>query len=350
MTKAKKREDYSTCNTTSNTDDNMAVSPYPWQMTSWERLIEQYKTKHMSHAYLLSGSKGIGKYYFACMFARYLLCNNPIDNCACNKCTGCLLTQSRTHPDWLDIEPEEAGKEIKIDQIRQLIDFSLQTSSQSGYRIIIIHPAEMMNNNAANALLKALEEPGRKTLLLLACHQVARLLFTIKSRCQLITFTNPSYDDALNWLSQEFTDTTPIPEYLILAGNRPLIAKDWLIKGYTNQLLQIKTDITALTKGQKATVEIAFEWLNFDMEFILKCMTGWVSDMAIYKTTQNNNIFINNSIEKMLIYITNKNTCKDLLNFHLWLIEKYRATCTTLNINKQMLLETLLGKWLTLSI
>src|SRR5699024_4067201 len=105
-----------------------------------------------------------------------------------------------THPDYHSVVPEAGSQVNKINQIRRLVEFSARTAHHGGARVVLIAPAEALNRNAQNALLKTLEEPGDGLVLLLVSHQPSLLLPTIRSRCQHRRLPLPTTEAALNWL------------------------------------------------------------------------------------------------------------------------------------------------------
>ena len=144
--------------------------PYPWQLQEWQQLSQQIAAKKLPHALMFAGAKGIGKRHLAEALAQLLLCLSPIEGTPCGKCRGCMLNKAQNHPDLIVISPEEGAKGIKVDQVRALIEDLGKTAQQGGYKVVVLEPAEAMNANAANALLKSLEEPAASTLLILVCH------------------------------------------------------------------------------------------------------------------------------------------------------------------------------------
>ena len=172
---------------------------YPWQDSLWQQLAG--RAQH-AHAYLLHGPVGIGKRDLAERLMASLLCQRPVSLEACGECKSCLLLKAGSHPDNYILEPEEADKAIKVDQVRELVDFVVQTAQLGGRKVVLLEPAEAMNLNAATALLKSLEEPSGNTVLLLISHQPSRLLPTIKSRCVQQGCPLPSEAMSLAWLAQ----------------------------------------------------------------------------------------------------------------------------------------------------
>jgi DNA polymerase-3 subunit delta' len=189
---------------------------YPWQKKLWQNLNQGRQKLH--HAFLMHGRAGIGKYDFALNFSKALLCPNTDGNGhACDKCPSCHWFDDESHPDFRLISPEQESSpdedapvakktkkktQISVAQIRELSDFLSLTSHQtSGLRIVLINPAEALNQASANALLKMLEEPAPGVIFILVAHQLQRLLPTILSRCQKVNMPVPDQVQALAWLN-----------------------------------------------------------------------------------------------------------------------------------------------------
>lgn len=151
------------------------------------------KAGQCHHAWLLNGRKGIGKAAVSHIMAYNLLSDNVVsevnadDDCWRKICVG-------SHPDLYVIKSEE-GEDIKIDAVRELSEFTALTSMLSKRKVIIIDAADSLNRNAANALLKKLEEPTPNTYYLLICNAISTLPPTIRSRCRLLNFKPLSLDD-----------------------------------------------------------------------------------------------------------------------------------------------------------
>ena len=127
------------------------LKPYPVQRENWNTIQSTIRAERMAHAILFTGPVGIGLEYFSKCLAAGLLCDNSGDELpACGGCRSCHVIQGESHPDLVTIEPEEAGKQIKIEEIRRLIDFMHLNSQYGRYKISVITPAESMNRKAAN--------------------------------------------------------------------------------------------------------------------------------------------------------------------------------------------------------
>ncbi len=207
---------------------------YPWQQNDWARLQEL--RKRPPNGILFKGTKGIGKLDLAIKYGQSLLCQHPDESAfACGQCPSCHWFAQGSHPDYKLLQPEvlslegeetETGKkpskQISVDQIRGLADFFSMSAHQGGRRVVVIHPTEAMNANAANALLKNLEEPPQGLLFILVSHKPQQLLPTILSRCLPFALSAPDAASATRWLAQQGVKNPA--EALAFSGFAPLQA------------------------------------------------------------------------------------------------------------------------------
>jgi DNA polymerase-3 subunit delta' len=215
--------------------DDEAPPRMPWpELAPWHRaFVTAMLTSraHWPHAILLTAPQGSGKRSLALHLARALLCERPAaDGAACGACEGCHYVMSGQHPDLRLLEPIEldddgeakAVNDIVVDRIRDVTRFLEYTSHRQGPKVAIITPAERMNENACNALLKTLEEPPANTYLILASGQPGRLPATIVSRCRRWPLPPAPNDEAVAWLAaQGVADASAL---LAQAGGAPLAA------------------------------------------------------------------------------------------------------------------------------
>jgi len=245
----------------------------PWQHVQWQRVIDLHLNARLPHALLLSGMSGIGKSRFALALAHYLMCSEPQGEVACGHCRQCTFNLAGTHPDLKILEPEESGKQIKVDHIRGLVNFLDQTSLQGGYKIALISPAENMNLNAANALLKSLEEPSASTLLLLITDSPSRLLPTIRSRCQSYKFNIPAVEEATSWLTKLIPPQTDAVQLLQESYGQPLTALAMLETDEISHRQKMSSEFIGMLKGRETPVAVAGKWLQYDLVSALE----WLS-------------------------------------------------------------------------
>ena len=274
--------------------------PYPWLQEIWNQLQKARAAKRLPHALLFTGTTGVGKRALAELLAASLLCKTPgTDGRPCGSCRGCQLLQAATHPDFHHIEPEEPGKAIRIDAIREYIGKEGLTSHAGGYKVVLIEPAEAMNQAAANSLLKTLEEPSGTTLILLLSSRPTSLPATIRSRCQRITFPVPSPESAKDWLRSRVGGQEP-GALLQLAHGAPLLALR-LAEGDVLEVRQrILKEFLALVAGNQDPVTLAGRWEKQDPAQLLQWISGWVIDILRLKADGNPPAMIDRQAQREL--------------------------------------------------
>ena len=234
--------------------------PLPWQSAQWQRLQQQRQQEQLPHALLLAGAPGIGKRRLAQAFGAGLLCQQPVEGAACGDCKACHLLAAGTHPDWQWLAPEEAGKAIKIDQVRAVVDFVTQTSQLGGWRVMVVEPAEAMNRNSANALLKTLEEPPAGAIILLVSDAPGRLLPTIRSRCQQLLLPLPAEADSRAWLAPLAADSQQVEQALRETSGRPLAARALLDGEGLAERRRLAEELSAVLEGRQSVPVLAERW------------------------------------------------------------------------------------------
>ena len=155
-----------------------------------QRFRDAMARDHMHHAWLLHGVRGIGKFMLAEKLAARLLCESAT---ACGTCHACQMFRAGSHPDLFRVKLLEKKRDISIDQVRELLAFLALSGAEGERRVVILDQAERLNHQAANALLKGLEEPATGSLLLMVCADAMKLPATVRSRC-LIQHCSPLND------------------------------------------------------------------------------------------------------------------------------------------------------------
>jgi DNA polymerase-3 subunit delta' len=215
---------------------------HPWNESIFEGL--KRRLENLPHALLFHGPQGVGKLALAERSIQLILCEaSDAGSRPCGACEGCRWFLGGNHPDFRRIAPEalapqpaaedeegagtsarraKPSTEIKVDQVRELADFLNIGSHRGRRRVALVYPAEEMNLNAANALLKGLEEPPAGAMFVLISHRPARLLATMRSRCVAVPVPVPAQEPALRWLAgQGLKDAE---RWLRYAGGAPLRA------------------------------------------------------------------------------------------------------------------------------
>ena len=254
----------------------MSLNTYPWNQSLWQSLINS--SGHSNHALLFNGSISLGKRELALALAHHVLSenNNQADK----------LFHAASHPDLHILAPEcylqqfsetdlfvrfaqryietHSGKpkrNITIEQVRK-INNQLTTFPHIGsHRVVLILVAETMNRNAANALLKNLEEPPANTLFILVTNELSKLAITVRSRCNLVNFRTPDYATAYDWLKLvNQIPTEEINNYLAMANNQPLLSVQLYQNNYIEHLKSIFIDVNGLWGQHAENIAVAKNW------------------------------------------------------------------------------------------
>jgi DNA polymerase-3 subunit delta' len=318
-----------------------------WYESSLQALLAR-KGK-MPHALLLAGAGGIGKEQFATILSAALLCRQPaIDNTACGTCQSCRLLAANTHPDFYRIEllsndDDKLAKEIKVDQIRELTQSLAQTSQLGGRKIAVIDPADKMNRNSANSLLKTLEEPASDTLLLLLTTHPSRLLPTVRSRCQKLILKTPPRDVVINWLQQQYPQYNAEALYAAADGApfaaRALAESDYL--GVRNNLF---AGFCTVAQGLSDPVMLAGQWAKCEPELVFRWVKSWILDLIDLASGGSGHSGLQNvDLQKDLHALVSRIDLHKLFYFHDQL--QSSELLAQGSANMQLLYESLLLEW-----
>ncbi len=321
---------------------------YPWFQTNWQALIGRHADGNLPHALLITGKAGLGKRELALHFAQSLLCRNPMGDAwqSCGHCHSCQLFAADNHPDFLALEPVEEGKTIPIDTVRQAAAFLGLTSQYGGHQILLVNPAEALNRNSANSLLKTLEEPTRDSVILLLSSQPSRLLPTIRSRCQKILLTEPSTLQASDWLAQALLDRgieinlATQQQLLVMADNAPLRALDYAVQGMHLQFAEVLQDFTELAGAHANPIEVAERWSSLNPLQVCLWLTTWVSGAIRLKSAAPT---ADNPQQGVLRDLSARTDIKGLF----MMLDRLKEALRALEgqANKQLVVEDLLAVW-----
>lgn len=253
----------------------------PWQETIAEQWLSH--GDRLTHAWLIHGEEGIGKFQFAHAAAAALLCENQQNHMACGVCQACRWVALNHHPDLrilvpdalseqLGLEANQDGEvasstkslsnQIRVQQVRELDqkNFFTLTSHRGGAKVLIIYPTERLNHESANAILKILEEPVGDTRFLLVTHSLKKLLPTIVSRCQRLHLPLPDSEQSVAWLAQQGLKDPEVA--LKAAGGAPLKALAQSESAYEPVSYWLQDFVNALAAGQLVDVQTYVDKLD----------------------------------------------------------------------------------------
>ncbi|GKT24799.1 DNA polymerase III subunit delta' [Acidovorax sp. SUPP3334] len=266
-----------------------SLSIAPWISAQRRALLAQ-----RGHAWLLSGPSGLGQYTLAMELVRAWLCETPTADGACSHCGSCHAVDVRTHADLCVLMPEtqmvelgwplpekaqaeiddkkrKPSREIRVDAMRDAVQFSQRTSARGRGKAVLVYPAEQMNHVTANALLKTLEEPAGDVRFVLATEAAHQLLPTIRSRCLGHTMQWPDEPEMTAWLEGQGLTTEAATAFLQASGGRPDDALQWARSGRSPQSwsqlprAMARGDVTALSDASPAQAVDALQKLCHDL-------------------------------------------------------------------------------------
>ncbi|MGM0471060.1 MAG: DNA polymerase III subunit delta' [Bacillota bacterium] len=306
-------------------------------------LQNELSQQRINHAYLFVGQSGIGKELTAYEFAKTLNCKeNQLD--ACGECISCQKFASGNHPDIVHLQPE--GSLIKIDQIRSLQQDISYKPYESEWKIYIIPSAEDMSLQAANSLLRTLEEPPHYGVLILLSTKEELLLPTITSRCQIIKFKSLTRDQITDRLISEFdVDLQQAQRIATLANGSLGKAIDFLKQDDTLTIReQVLNSLVELRSYDLVEVfDLAAQILDYkeQLEDMLGSMITFYRDLLLYKEQDSSELVINFDYEADLIELSDYYTISELQRI-IELIEETDTLIRETNVNLQLAVEVML--------
>jgi len=312
----------------------------PWLREPWRTLQTGIRDERIPQALLIQGPSGLGKEKLAETYAHRLLCRRP-GEFACGECPGCRLFLAGTHPDYLRIQPAEAGKAIGVDAIRDLIATLALKPQYGGYRVVVIAPAHLMNLNAANALLKTLEEPAERTLLILLSEASGSLPATILSRCLRLPIAQPDPAGVCVWLKSQGVETPEIP--LAVALGSPLRALALAGSESIARRQTVFTEFLGLLHGRMDPLPLAERWFPQANEDLAEWLLAWTTDLVLLAGARDCPRLYNPDLRKELAVLAQRLPLDGLLESWDRVLKAKRGIAG--QINRQLLLEELLIHW-----
>ena len=288
---------------------------FSWQQSDWRRLTRHRNKLH--HGLLINGPLGIGKLEFSFELCQYLLCHavSEENNEPCGQCQNCRLFNAGTHPDfhvltselesaegrlslltdysnrYLDSREREKktkhSRVIAVDQVRELIERFSTHAHISTTKVALILPADCMNINAANALLKLLEEPPPDSMLVLVTATPSHLPATIRSRCMTHTLAAPDAKTAADWLAQNLAASSreQIDLALTLANGGPLEARRLSDSGFLQHHQNCLKGFAGVAAKRVNPIEFAGQLNKLEFEQVLAWFHRFVAELAKFCVT-----------------------------------------------------------------
>jgi DNA polymerase III subunit delta' len=321
---------------------------YPWHRAPWENIQTQRVAKRLPHALLLTGPAGLGKRTFAATVVQALACERPHEEgYGCGTCSGCRLQRAGSHPDNVIVLPAEGKQAITIEQIRQAQRHLALKAKQSNCKTVTLFPAEAMTLNAANSLLKVLEEPPGETLIILIASVLSRLPLTLRSRCQRLVFLPPKPNEVQSWLreqvpaARELDFTTLLP----LTGRTPLRALKYVEQDLLAERKRFIKDLLLLAEGKAEALDVAQNWFKKDLGEVLFWLSLLLGDLIRLKEGIAASFLLNRDVADLLQPFPQGVAIKALFALLEKVNQNHWLWQGPTRVNPQLLLEGLLIQW-----
>jgi DNA polymerase-3 subunit delta' len=253
-----------------------AAQSLPWLAGARTRLRDMLSAGRLPHGLLIQATAGLGAQILARWTVQLVMCTGATPDRPCGACKSCRQLQADTHPDLIWVQREEDARQLRVEQIRDLSAALALKSHGGGYKAAVIAEADFMNANAANALLKTLEEPPQDTLLVLCSARPSRLPATIVSRCQRLKVAAPATAQALDWLqaAQPRKDWARILEH---AAGEPLRALALAGAGFADLDADMTAALFSLRERRLDLVATAERWSKADLPTRLDWLETWLT-------------------------------------------------------------------------
>jgi DNA polymerase-3 subunit delta' len=247
-----------------------------WLAGPTARLAAAFAAERFPHALLVHEDPGTGGDWLAGWAARLVLCQRRA-HAPFGDCSGCRRAAALQHPDLTWMRAAEDSRQIRIEQVRDLSAELALTSHAGGYKVGVISPADALNRFAANALLKTLEEPPPRTLLVLVSTQPSRLAPTVRSRCQQLRVRAPARAESVTWLTAE-RGPADWNAALAVLGEAPMLAAEAKPAEVVQVGAEVRGTLEALARGDADPVAAAESWARSELPLRLRCFENWLTD------------------------------------------------------------------------
>jgi len=256
--------------------DYLSAESLPWLSAPKQRVRDAFLARRLPHSLLLLSVPGLGALQLANWISALVLCESDAMR-PCGACPSCVLLRADSHPDFYAVRIEEDAQQIKVDQIRSLIESLALSSFRGGYKVGVVEGAEALNANGANAFLKTLEEPTDNTLLIMVAKPSHRLPATIASRCLRLQLRPPGKAEARSWLDAHVPGVENWNAALALAGGAPLLAAELPAAAIASLELEMQESLKRLRADQVDVTLLAERWIKSDPILRLTWLENWIT-------------------------------------------------------------------------
>jgi DNA polymerase-3 subunit delta' len=275
-----------------------------WHKSLLQQLQSLKQQNRLPHAILIDSKSEEDGSGFIWQLAMLLLCNEVTDSAPCGQCPACQLMLSNTYPDFkyvtleYDDKTKKMSKNIKIEQIRNVIHEVNLTNRYDNLKVIAIHPAEKMNLASANSLLKTLEEPGSQVVMILLTYNKGKLPVTIRSRCQSWSLERPEKQISQSWLLDQGLEKKESEQYLEYAGGDPLLALKLRALNYASLVDEFKQQFSLYLKNSIDVTALCSKLIKHEVSLIRRLIKMVIGAYCYQLSGLNSNFQLQNSGRK----------------------------------------------------
>jgi DNA polymerase-3 subunit delta' len=255
--------------------DFLSADSLPWLKGAQQRIRTAFEAGRLPHSLLVLSAPGLGAEQLANWITALALCEQ-LGEQPCGVCASCKLLRADSHPDAHVVRLEEDAQQIKVDQVRELIESLATMSYRGGYKVGVIENAEALNANGANAFLKTLEEPSADTVLIMIARPNHRLPATIASRCLRLNLRPPPAETAIDWL-RAHAKATEWSAALELAGGAPLLALQLDADGLSAIDADMRQCMKELSDGSVDITLVADRWIRSTPGVRIAWLENWIT-------------------------------------------------------------------------
>lgn len=293
---------------------------YSWHKQDYLNLAANIQKRNFG-ALLLHGAANSGRAELTNQLIQFALCQSPQDLQACGECSSCILWSEGNHPDIMllagDNSEERKSLQIKVEQVREVIDFASKSRHLSPRKIIHLPDALQLNLNSANALLKILEEPAPNCIFILQTNNINKLLPTIKSRCFKYQLAHPTWDEGLSVVRENNLDNAEF--WLRYFNGEPLFIPPF--ESY--ELVQLKSALLRPSIDAIFALVKELDPKRVGMAHLLDFMLKWLSDLLLVRQGSDASYFVNETeaMQKLVVKINYDkffNLQEDMVFLTLW--------------------------------